>query len=68
MANAGAAGGPDCLILHYTGMPTGEAALDRLLDPGSEVSAHCLVWEDGEIDQLVAESERAWHAGKPLRA
>ena len=57
-------GRPNCLILHYTGMPTGEAALDRLLDPASEVSAHYFIWEDGAIDQLVAESERAWHAGK----
>jgi N-acetylmuramoyl-L-alanine amidase len=55
---------PNCLILHYTGMPTGEAALKALTDPGSEVSAHYLVWEDGAIDQLVAESERAWHAGR----
>src|SRR5271156_4723692 len=54
----------NCLILHYTGMPTGEAALNRLLDPASEVSAHYFVWENGAIDQLVAESERAWHAGK----
>jgi N-acetylmuramoyl-L-alanine amidase len=57
-------GRPNCLILHYTGMPTGEGALKRLLDPASEVSAHYLIWEDGAIDQLVAESERAWHAGK----
>lgn len=57
-------GRADCLILHYTGMHTGEAALKRLLDPASEVSAHYLIWEDGAIDQLVAESERAWHAGK----
>ena len=49
-------GRPDCLILHYTGMPTGEAALNLLLNPASEVSAHYLVWEDGAIDQLVAES------------
>ncbi len=56
-------GRPDCLILHYTGMPTGESALRRLLDPASEVSAHYFVWEDGAIDQLVAESARAWHAG-----
>ena len=45
-------------------MPTGEAALRRLLDPASEVSAHFLVWEDGRIDQLVAERDRAWHAGR----
>ncbi len=55
---------PDCLILHYTGMPTGEAALKALTDPASEVSAHYLVWEDGSIDQLVAERDRAWHAGR----
>ena len=57
-------GRPNCLILHYTGMPTGEAALKALTDPASEVSAHYLIWEDGSIDQLVAERDRAWHAGK----
>jgi N-acetylmuramoyl-L-alanine amidase len=59
-------GRPNCLILHYTGMPTGEAALDWLTDPASEVSSHYFVWEDGRIDQLVAEGARAWHAGKAL--
>ena len=57
-------GGPNCLILHYTGMPTGEAALKALTDPACEVSSHYLVWEDGSIDQLVAERDRAWHAGR----
>jgi N-acetylmuramoyl-L-alanine amidase len=57
-------GRPNCLILHYTGMPTGEAALDLLTDPASDVSAHYFIWEDGRIDQLVPERERAWHAGK----
>jgi len=55
---------PNCVILHYTGMPTGEAALKALTDPAGEVSAHYLVWEDGSIDQLVEESNRAWHAGR----
>ncbi len=54
----------DALVLHYTGMPTGEAALARLRDPLAEVSCHYLVWEDGRIDQLVAEADRAWHAGR----
>ena len=54
----------NALILHYTGMPTGEAALNLLVDPAAQVSAHYLVWEDGRIDQLVAERERAWHAGQ----
>ncbi len=54
---------PDCVILHYTGMPTGEAAMALLRDPASELSAHYFVWEDGRIVQLVAEARRAWHAG-----
>lgn len=53
----------DMLLLHYTGMPTGEAALERLCDPQAKVSAHYLVEEDGRIFQLVSESRRAWHAG-----
>ena len=54
---------PDMLVLHYTGMPSGEAALDRLRDPEAGVSAHYLVEEDGRIFRLVAEARRAWHAG-----
>ena len=57
-------GGPNCLILHYTGMPTGEGALKALTDPACEVSSHYLIWENGSIDQLVAERARAWHAGR----
>jgi len=53
----------DMLVLHYTGMETGQAALDRMRDPEAKVSAHYMIWEDGRIDQLVAEDRRAWHAG-----
>lgn len=55
---------PDMVVLHYTGMATGEAALARLTDPASRVSAHYLVEEDGRLFALVAEERRAWHAGK----
>lgn len=54
------------LLLHYTGMRTGAAALARLTDPASEVSAHYLVEEDGQIVQLVPEILRAWHAGRGI--
>jgi N-acetylmuramoyl-L-alanine amidase len=54
---------PDCILLHYTGMPTGEGALARLCDPEAEVSSHYLVFEDGSVLQLVSEARRAWHAG-----
>ena len=55
--------GIDTLVLHYTGMTSGAAALARLRDPLSEVSAHYLVFEDGGIVQMVPEARRAWHAG-----
>jgi N-acetylmuramoyl-L-alanine amidase len=54
---------PDLLVLHYTGMRSGEAALARLCDPQAKVSAHYLVEEDGRIFSLVPEARRAWHAG-----
>ncbi|MDP2802945.1 MAG: N-acetylmuramoyl-L-alanine amidase [Phreatobacter sp.] len=54
----------DILLMHYTGMKDGMAALQRLCDPNPpRVSAHYVVFEDGEIVQCVAESRRAWHAG-----
>ncbi len=52
------------LVLHYTGMETGEAAIARLADAEAGVSAHYVVEEDGRIIQMVAEDQRAWHAGK----
>ncbi|THD81265.1 MAG: N-acetylmuramoyl-L-alanine amidase [Phenylobacterium sp.] len=57
-------GPPHMLVLHYTGMRGGEAALARLRDPASQVSAHYMVEEDGRIFRLVPEARRAWHAGK----
>jgi N-acetylmuramoyl-L-alanine amidase len=38
---------PDMIVLHYTGMQTGEAAIARLRDPEAKVSAHYVVEEDG---------------------
>lgn len=53
----------DMVILHYTGMKSGRAALDRLCDPEAKVSAHYLIDEDGTTYQMVSENRRAWHAG-----
>lgn len=58
------AAAPDMILLHYTGMQSGEAAEAWLCNPASEVSSHYLVHEDGRIVQMVRESDRAWHAGK----
>jgi N-acetylmuramoyl-L-alanine amidase len=54
----------DMLVLHYTGMATAEAALERLCDPAARVSAHYLVEEDGTVWRLVSETRRAFHAGR----
>lgn len=51
------------LVLHYTGMESGEAALDRMCDPAAQVSAHYMIEEDGRVFRLVTEADRAWHAG-----
>jgi N-acetylmuramoyl-L-alanine amidase len=55
---------PDMIVLHYTGMPDADAALERLCAADSQVSAHYFVYEDGRIIQCVPEARRAWHAGK----
>jgi N-acetylmuramoyl-L-alanine amidase len=52
------------LVLHYTGMPTAQEALDRMCDPAAEVSAHYMIDEGGTVSRLVAEDKRAWHAGR----
>jgi N-acetylmuramoyl-L-alanine amidase len=54
---------PDLLVLHYTGMKTGQEAIDWLRAPESKVSSHYVVEEDGRIFRLVPEERRAWHAG-----
>lgn len=51
------------MVLHYTAMASCAEALERLCDPEAEVSAHYLIDEDGTLYALVAEADRAWHAG-----
>ncbi|TNE35959.1 MAG: N-acetylmuramoyl-L-alanine amidase [Alphaproteobacteria bacterium] len=53
----------DILLMHYTGMRSGEAALERMCSAQAKVSAHYMVEEDGRVFQLVEEKDRAWHAG-----
>jgi N-acetylmuramoyl-L-alanine amidase len=54
---------PEYVVLHYTGMPTAEAAIALLREPASEVSSHYVIDERGKVFQLAPESRRAWHAG-----
>ena len=57
------AGAIDILVLHYTGMMSAQAALERMRDPAAKVSTHWCIDEDGQIYRLVPENMRAWHAG-----
>src|SRR5215470_14181669 len=64
--NHGSRGEPariDMLVLHYTGMESAPAALERLCNPTARVSAHYVVEENGRIWRLVPEVRRAFHAG-----
>src|SRR5262245_2830063 len=54
----------DILLLHYTGMTSTAAAIERLCDPAAKVSSHYVVDEYGKVLQLVPEARRAWHAGE----
>jgi len=54
---------PHILLLHYTGMPSAEAAIHWLAAPQSQVSCHYVIDENGAITQMVPEACRAWHAG-----
>lgn len=54
---------PSIIVLHYTAMVSADAAIARLCDPAAEVSAHYVICRTGAVTQLVAEENRAWHAG-----
>jgi hypothetical protein len=45
------------LVLHYTGMQSGAAAIDWLANPASKVSAHYVVDEDGQLVHMVREEQ-----------
>lgn len=53
----------DMIVLHYTGMAAADQAVLWLANPRSKVSCHYVVDEAGYITQMVAENQRAWHAG-----
>ena len=56
---------PQLIIIHHTNMRSLTEALHTLQtsNPQGRVSAHYLIGREGEILQLVADNERAWHAG-----
>ncbi len=54
---------PGLVVLHYTAMASCAEARVRLCSVEHQVSAHWLISENGQSEQLVDEAMRAWHAG-----
>ncbi|WP_430388696.1 N-acetylmuramoyl-L-alanine amidase [Dyella sp. 20L07] len=56
---------PVLIVLHFTNEHSAAQALHtlRTANSGGPVSAHYLIGNDGHIYQLVADEQRAWHAG-----
>jgi N-acetylmuramoyl-L-alanine amidase len=52
------------IVLHYTGMQSERAAIERLTGKKSQVSSHYLINREGKITKMVDEKKIAWHAGK----
>ena len=49
-------------LFHHSELGFGET-IERMLNPGSRVSYHCLIDADGTRCTLVPDGEVAWHAG-----
>lgn len=52
----------DMIVMHYTAGSTAQGAINRFLDPREQVSAHYIIERNGDIFQMVNDSEKAWHA------
>lgn len=56
---------PSLIVLHATEQESAQQSLDTLRSANrhGKVSAHYLIGDDGRLYQLVADANRAWHAG-----
>jgi N-acetylmuramoyl-L-alanine amidase len=56
---------PSLIVLHATEQESAQQSLDTLRSANrhGKVSAHYLIGDDGRLYQLVADGDRAWHAG-----
>ena len=55
----------DVVVLHSTCTATNDISETVRLfqNPASKVSSHYVVGKDGQVVQMVSETDRAWHAG-----
>ena len=63
-ARPGSTPGLLCIVLHATADRGGEEGAEAwLCDPRARASAHLHIRRDGTVVRLVADRDRAWHAG-----
>ena len=55
---------PQFLVMHYTAGPSAQSSINWLTNQASNASAHVVIGRDGDVTQLVAFNQRAFHAGR----
>ncbi len=58
----------DTIIVHYTTAGTFESTKNHFLNHASEVSAHYVIDRNGDIYQMVKDTDKAWHAAQANRS
>ncbi|WP_436833527.1 N-acetylmuramoyl-L-alanine amidase [Parapedobacter sp. DT-150] len=54
---------PNYVVIHHTAQDSLEQTLRTFTVPHSEVSAHYVIGDDGEVYQMLNDYVRGWHAG-----
>lgn len=57
----------DTIVVHYTTAGTVSGTIAHFQNPASEVSAHYVIDKNGDIYQMVKDSDKAWHAAQANR-
>lgn len=52
----------DTIVVHYTTAGTVSGTIEWFKNPVSEVSAHYIIDKNGDIYQMVKDTDKAWHA------
>lgn len=52
----------DMIVMHFTDGPTAQGAINRFLNANEKVSAHYIIERNGDIFQMVRDTDKAWHA------
>ncbi len=57
----------DTIVVHYTTAGTVSGTIAHFKNPESQVSAHYIIDKNGDIYQMVKDTDKAWHAAKANR-